>query len=212
MRFKYPRTPHLPWSPGFTDDDVRASSADLMFAGKTVVVTEKMDGENTTLYRDGMHARSLDSGHHPSRSFVKLLHAQIRQDIPEGWRICGENLYAKHSIHYTNLISYFQVFSIWNENNQALSWDDTVEWCELLGLNPVRVLYRGLYNEQVIRVLVDESRLPTNFEGYVVRNAESFGYSEFAMNVAKFVRANHVQSGDHWMNQELVANKLQTSE
>lgn len=36
-----------------------------------VVITEKMDGENTTLYRDGLHARSLDSRHHPSRNWVK---------------------------------------------------------------------------------------------------------------------------------------------
>ena len=55
MRIKYPRTPHLPWSLGATNDDVK--QRDLShFVGKQVVVTEKMDGENTTLYNDYIHA------------------------------------------------------------------------------------------------------------------------------------------------------------
>ena len=208
MRFKYPRTPHLPWSPGATEDDIRLSSASVMFSGKNVVVTEKMDGENTTMYSDYIHARSLDSAHHPSRSLVKQLHAQICADIPAGWRICGENLYAKHSIHYTNLPSYFLVFSIWDENNVSLSWNDVVTWCFLLGLKHVPVLYYGAYNEKLIRSLVKESALPTDFEGYVIRNAGSFSYESFQDNVAKFVRANHVQTDRHWMNSELVPNRL----
>lgn len=57
MRTHYPRTAHLPWSPGATSDDVRI--ADLSgLTGREVVVTEKLDGENTTLYADGLHARS----------------------------------------------------------------------------------------------------------------------------------------------------------
>ena len=76
MRVHYPRTPHLPWSPGVSADDVRA--ADLAgLAGREVVVTEKLDGENTTLYRDGLHARSLDSAHHPSRAWVKSLQGLV---------------------------------------------------------------------------------------------------------------------------------------
>lgn len=42
---KYPRTYHLPWSPGATDDDRIIKSADV-FKDKEVVVTVKMDGEN----------------------------------------------------------------------------------------------------------------------------------------------------------------------
>lgn len=72
MRTHYPRTPHLPWSPGASADDVRV--ADLSgFAGIEVVVTEKLDGENTTLYPDGLHARSLDSAHHPARTALAWL-------------------------------------------------------------------------------------------------------------------------------------------
>jgi RNA ligase len=97
IRCKYPRTPHLPWSPGASEDDVKLDGC-LKFQGREVVVTEKMDGENTSLYRNGLHARSLDSRHHPSRDWIKAWHGGIAHHIPEGWRLCGENVYARHSI------------------------------------------------------------------------------------------------------------------
>src|SRR5207249_1831384 len=79
---------------------------------------------------------------HPSRSYVRQLHASICGEIPDSMRICGENLWAKRSIKYTRLSAFFQVFSIW-EGTHCLSWDGTVEWVQLLGLTLVPVLYRG---------------------------------------------------------------------
>ena len=149
-RVKYPRTYHFPWSPGVTNDDRVLSNLDS-FQGQIVVATAKMDGENTTMYRDGVHARSLDSDSHPSRSWVRSLQGRIGQDIPRGWRICGENLYARHSIEYKNLADYFQVFSVWNERNVCLPWAETLEWVAILGLTPVPVLYEGAWNESKIR-------------------------------------------------------------
>jgi hypothetical protein len=138
VRFKYPRTWHLPWSPGATSDDVTLDSV-ACFSDRRVIVTEKMDGENTTLYRDHLHARSLDSAHHPSRNWVKAMHGEIAHLIPDKWRVCGENLYARHSLGYDELPSYFLLFSIWSEANICLSWDDTIEWAELLGLSTAPV-------------------------------------------------------------------------
>ena len=80
------------------------------FETQEVIVLEKLDGENTSLYKDAIHARSLSSGHHPSRTWVKTLQGSMGYRIPEGWRICGENVYACHSIHYTALTSYFMSF------------------------------------------------------------------------------------------------------
>ena len=202
--FKYPRTPHLPWSPGVSADDIRVVRVD-MFVGKDVVVTEKMDGENTTMYPDHIHARSIDSRHHPSRNWVKQLHASIGHLIPEGWRLCGENLYAQHSILYNDLRSYFYLFSIWNEKNQTLSWNETEEWSKLLGLELPNVLYRGIWNEEVVRGIEVN---PEQMEGYVVRNANSFAYDQFAQNIAKWVRKGHVQTDEHWMHGEIIPNHL----
>lgn len=203
MRVKYPRTPHLPWSPGFTSDDLRSRSV-AHFEGKEVVVTEKMDGENTSLYSDGCHARSINSNKHSSREWVRSLQGEIGYLLPEGWRLCGENLFARHSIPYEGLDSYFLLFSIW-DNNRCLSWDDTVEWSELLGVESVPVLYRGVFDTESIKALsINEGRQ----EGYVVRLADSFDYEAFGQSVAKWVRPNHVQTDSHWMHSVVTPNKL----
>jgi len=194
---KYPRTYHLPWSEGMNDDDRMIESVDA-FRGQRVVVTEKMDGENTTLYRDHIHARSVTSGGHPTRSWVKNFWNGIRSDIPEGWRICGENLFAKHSIEYRELRSYFLGFSIWNNASECLPWDETQEWFSLFGIESVPVLYDGPFDEETIRSLWHQKDWDRR-EGYVVRTFAGFSYRGFRSAVAKFVRARHVQTAKHWM-------------
>ena len=208
---KYPRTRHLPWSKGQTDDDKTFNEQELLASrlgqSDDIVVSEKYDGENASLYRDHYHARSLDSRHHPSRDWIKQLQGRVGHQIPEGWRICGENMYAEHSIRYENLESYFYVFSIWNDENETLSWDETVEWCEMLDLVHVPVLYRGPYDEEKLREIAGDIN-PETQEGYVARISESFSYDEFSSCLAKYVREDHVQTDEHWMHKEVVPNSL----
>lgn len=201
-RVKYPRTFHLPWSLGATNDDKVLNTIDH-FIGKQITVTEKMDGENTTLYSDGMHARSLDSNSHESQSFVKQLQGEIGHLIPNNFRICGENLFAKHSIHYENLPSYFLVFSVW-ENDRCLSWSDTCEWAALLGLTTVPVLFQGTWSLPDVQACYDANNAAQ--EGYVVRLSDSFLFENFKNSIAKFVRQNHVQTDKHWKSQQIVKN------
>jgi hypothetical protein len=203
---KYPRTYHLPWSPGLTDDD-RMLPSTKIFEGREVVVTEKMDGENTTLYRDYMHARSLEEEHHESRGWVKKLHAEICWNIPEGWRICGENLYALHSVGYQNLLSYFLVFSIWDQNNICQSWDDTVEYAAVLGLQMVPVIYRGIWDERLVKSFSDSIDTKKQ-EGYTVRVTDAFAYGSFRKSIAKWVRKGHVQTTHNWKMRSVVKNGL----
>lgn len=203
---KYPRTYHLPWSTPGSDD--RTLESVEFLEGREVVVTEKLDGENTSLYSDYVHARSLEKASGADRAEVWKTWSQIAHDIPEGWRVCGENLLIKHSIHYSQLASYFATFSVWNEKNVCLSWDDTVEWTELLGLKTVPVLYRGLWDEEKIRSLYVPDRKPDLMEGYVVRLASSFPYGAFRRSVAKFVRPNHVTTDSHWRHSRWEKNKL----
>lgn len=203
MKYKYPRTPHLPFSPGATSDDIFSLAN---FEGKEVIVTEKMDGENTSLYSSYYHARSIDSKHHPSQSWLKNFHSQIAYKIPQSWRLCGENLYAKHSIQYIELSSYFLLFSIW-DGKVCLSWQDTVEFSRELEVNLVPVIYQGKYSDSIIRELVKGLDL-TKQEGLVVRLADSFNYSEFDKSVAKWVRKSHVTTANHWKNSKLELNTL----
>jgi hypothetical protein len=205
--YKYPRTPHLPWSPGRTSDDKTLDNVDH-FAGQELVATIKYDGENTTMYSDHIHARSLDSKDHESRHWVKAFHAGIKHLIPAGWRVCGENLFAKHSIHYTNLKTYFYGFSVWDERNVCLDWDTTIMF--MLDLNILPVLQFNISSGRTLQE-IDEKfhRLTTHeHEGYVIRLAGEFRYEDFERSVAKYVRAGHVQTDKHWMYQEVVPNKL----
>jgi hypothetical protein len=203
---KYPRTHHLPWSQNINNDDRIIPSMEA-FKGQPVVVTEKMDGENTTFYRDYIHARSLDGRSHESRDWVKQFRSMIAHDIPEGMRICGENLFAKHSIAYNDLSTYFMGFSMWNEKNICLSWQDTVEWFQLIGITPVPVLYEGIFDEQKIKSLFDPKEW-SNKEGYVLRVAGPIKYGEFKTKVAKFVRKDHIQTVKHWMYGQRIEKNL----
>lgn len=208
---KYPRTSHLPWSMGRTSDD-RTIENMHAFTGQRVIVTEKMDGENTSMYQHIIHARSIEGTNHPSRAWVKSFWGKIAHDIPAGWRICGENLYAQHSIHYDALPSYFMGFSIWDDNNQCLSWNETLEYFQLIGVEPVPVLYDGIYDEKLIREIGDKRLDLSQHEGYVVRVAAAFHYSQFRTHVAKYVRANHVTTDSHWRYKAVRPNGLQLEE
>jgi hypothetical protein len=204
-RVKYPRTYHLPWSPSVPKDDkVMPDLGGL--DGEEVVVTLKMDGEQTTMLRDGFHARSLDTPSHPSRDWLWSVHREVGHEIPPGWRVCGENLYAVHSIRYLNLAAPFQVFSVWDDRGACLSWDETVEWAALLGLATVAVLWRGMWDEGLLRALGPRDPRGDPCEGYVVRAARSFRAAEFRSVVGKWVRAGHVQTHGHWMRQAVERN------
>jgi hypothetical protein len=204
---KYPRTFHFPFSEGVSSDD--KIQDDLSLLKDDIVISLKLDGENTNLYNDYIHARSLDSRNHPSRDWVKKFHAEIKHNIPENFRICGENLYAKHSIYYDNLPSYFLVFSIW-DGDTCLSWDDTVEYSKLLNLELVPVIFNGKFEGSVedFQKFLKESLDTERDEGYVVRRRDSFSIDEFPTSVIKYVRKNHVQTDNHWMSQKIIPNKL----
>jgi hypothetical protein len=205
-RIKYPRTYHLPWSPGATSDD-RIMDDLSELEGHDVIVTVKMDGEQTTIYPDGYcHARSIDSGGHPSRDWVKALAGRVGPQLPSGWRICGENLWAKHSIYYTDLPSYFLMFSMW-DGLTCLGWEETVEWAQMLDLHTVQRAHLGTFKPDWWRNLP----APVGREGYVVRRADSFHYRDFRKKVGKYVRASHVHTHGHWMREQITRNLLLTS-
>lgn len=204
---KYPRTFHLPFSKGVASDDKVATNF-TSIQGKEVVVTVKMDGENTTFYPNAAtHARSVDSGSHESRDWMRRFVAERAWKLPQGWRVCGENLYAQHSLRYHNLHSYFYGFSIWTDHNVCVSWDDTLELFQELEVHPVQELWRGIFDLGHLKQLADTVDT-SSMEGFVVRPVDSFNFNAFNLNVFKWVRANHVTTDKHWRHSELVKNGL----
>lgn len=217
---KYPRTPHVPWSECITDDDLVGYTEDMisLLVGKSVIVTEKMDGECTSLYRHGKHFRSIDSGsvtpeHAKSRSMINILWATIRYYIDKDQRICGENLQATHSIKYNGLKSCFMAFSVW-ENNTCLSWQNTIRVLSNISkqsgvtLYSVPVKYSGRLEsiEHAVKLTTEFDR--DKSEGTVIRNAGPFHYNDFGRNVFKFVRKDHVKTDKHWAHKTINYNGI----
>ena len=202
---KYPRTYHLPFSASKTNDD-RTLVNCSQFEGKEVVILEKMDGENTSIYSDYVHARSLENDSHPSRAWVKNFASRVGWELPTGWRICGENLFAKHAIPYEDLESFFYLFSIWNDKNFCLSWDETLDYAKILEIAVVPTLWRGIWDEDKANEIAENLDTERQ-EGFVVRITDGYEYGAFRESTAKYVRKNHVADGAHnWKMQAVIKN------
>ncbi|GIT90507.1 2'-5' RNA ligase [Jannaschia pagri] len=203
---KYGRTYHLPTSPGATDDDKTMSDMAHLMSASEIVITEKMDGENTTIHAGGCHPRSLDPRPHRSRDWVKAFAAGISPALDQGERIIGESLFAQHAIAYDALPSYFLGFAV-IQSGTVLGWDETLARFEGLGITPVPILHRGPPSVGVIDTTVGSLDL-TRQEGLVVRVAGSFPEAQQDRYLGKWVRAGHVATDVHWTKGPLVPNRL----
>jgi hypothetical protein len=215
---KYPRTYHLPSSPGLQNDDRRLPDLSV-FEGRRVIATEKIDGEGATMTRQRTYPRSPDGRYHPSRDLMKAFHAARAADIPEEWRVCGEYGHARHSIPYTvelgnALPAVFLGFAVFDHRNVMLSWDEQLEILALIDVLPVPLLYDGPWYAGLVDDIA--SRIDTTRqEGFVVRDAGEIPYPDgsgdqgrFFSRVAKWVRRGHVQTDEHWMSGPVIPNEV----
>jgi hypothetical protein len=204
---KYPRTYHLPYSPGTTSDDRIAADVSALFR-EPVVITEKLDGENTCLNRYGVFARSHGAPtRNPWAGYLQERWQILHRDLGS-LELFGESLYAMHSIEYTGLEDYFFLFAI-RDGERWLSWDEVETYAFLLALPTVPVLFRGSLDEPSLRdrittfvrepsALSDPEVGPSQREGVVARAARELHDSEFSTHVFKWVRKGHVQTTEHW--------------
>jgi hypothetical protein len=212
---KYPRTFHLPWSPGGTSDDKRLSDVSAL-VGVEIVATEKCDGSNLTYTRKSVFSRShAGPPGHPSFDLAKATHARIAHMVSEGISVFCEYCYAVHSITYEALPSYSLVFGVRDDVAGSFwDWDMVTAQAADLGLPTVPVLFRGsVGSPEELRALTEKlSREPSIFggsrEGIVVRVTASFPEAEFGKRVGKWVRKDHVQTDEHWLHQAIVPQKL----
>lgn len=197
--FKYPRTPHLPFSQSVQDDDRIIASAGLehLRSGVELVVTEKMDGGNVSLYRDHFHARSVDASAQPWDARSRGEWAARAHLIPEGVRLSGESMAARRSVSYEDLPAATLVFGAW-QGSRLLAWEDVVDLAELVGLPTAPLLYRGNDFDGAVAAWAGSGLHEGVSEGFVVRDASACMLEEFPVRVAKWVRAGHVQTDDGW--------------
>lgn len=165
----------------------------------------------TTMYQDFIHARSINSGPHPTRNKVKEIWSKVGYQLSKDERICGENLYARHSVEYNDLPSYFMVFSWW-DGNICQSWDETEFNAAACDLETVPVIYKGIYDQKKIHELYEKEYKGHGCEGYVIRMAGEFTYGQFRMSLMKYVdpvfREKINNSHGHWISQKITPNEL----
>jgi hypothetical protein len=216
---KYNRTFHFPFSPGATNDDKIAASMDSLI-GVPIVLTEKMDGSNTSLETKGCFARTHSGAPtHPSFDGLKALHAEVGFQMPSEMQFFGEWCFAKHSISYDALPGYFLLFGVRELDANVpfwYSWEEVEFWGEFFGLPTVPVLFKGtVSSEKELKELVESLMIQPSAcggirEGVVARVQREFKDDEFSTCILKCVRANHVQTSEHWKDQEIIRNKLRS--
>jgi hypothetical protein len=199
---KYPRTYHLPYSNPSSDDRILKSID--QFVGMDLVITEKLDGSNSAITKDGVYGRShVDFSKNPWDREVSNLQRIIGRDLSENVYLFGENMEGIHSIEYSNLSSYFYLFGV-RDNNIWISWGGVEEYSYILNIPTVPILWKGkVKSEKELSELVGdltskESKLGGDLEGLVIRNADHFHNDDFEFNVGKWVRSNHVTTDVHW--------------
>lgn len=210
---KYGRTFHYPFSPGTTSED-RINHAYWEDATKinSIVHTEKLDGENTCLNQYGVFARShVAPTRHPWASYLKGRWESIKNDLGD-LEIFGENIYAIHSIEYTNIEFHFYVFGV-RYLDTWLSWEEVKFYAGMLDfptvpeLKHVDIEAQKDYEADVLSIVKQESvfksidihnREACSMEGIVSRNIESYPVDQFKHNVFKYVRKDHVKTDEHW--------------
>lgn len=215
MIFNYPRTYHLPWSPGCTSDDKKMGSVDYLLQAP-LVITEKMDGSNVCLERDFCYGRTHNHAPtHSSFDMFKALHAGVKHLIPEHLQIFGEWCYARHSINYSDLASYLMLFGVRDKNTKEwLDWSRVRESAYDLGVVTVPVLEHGIIVNSISELksitiqLGEQSSNLGSREGVVVRRQYRFDGECFPYYVGKYVRKDHVQTTNHWRHQPIIVNKL----
>ena len=199
---RYPRTPYLPWSPGGESGRLVIDPQDL--ANRKIVVTEKLDGQNTLLLNGKARTRSLHGQSAPWLAMVRKHHAWKTLEFPDV-EFYGEDLYGVHAVEYWPVREEetFRLFAV-RENGVWLSWDEVTRWGEKLEVRTVPLDLRSVLSESELREYTTlrttgPSALGPEREGCVVRLADSFTDAYFARSIAKSVRPRHVQpDSEHW--------------
>lgn len=168
--------------------------------------------------RTGLFARSHNGPPtHASFDYAKQLHSWIKSGIAPELEIYGEYTFAIHSIHYPDMHDFFHVFAVRDSSlGMWADWDYTQDLASSLGLNTVPMLERGtaesveeLQRWTTLYAHASVSSYGPEQEGIVVRVENAFADADFSRSLAKWVRADHVQTDAHWTNQPIVRQGTQ---
>lgn len=214
----YPRVGHLVPGRGTRDDVALDAAAVQAFLGREVVVEEKLDGANVSLWlEDGVVACGLRSGVDamdragqlgPLRAWVAQHDEALRRALAEDRAIYAEWLLLSHSVGYDRLPSYLVVLDLWRAEGFATPQQRN-EVCAAAGLPVPPEVWRGVPGSvaAVEKLLGPSSFGPGPMEGLVVRTVDGG-----RPRLAKLLRPGFDQLDDAEWRRGRPHNRLQDAE
>lgn len=212
---KYPRIPHVPGSNAM-DDDVSVDYPRGIF-----LVFEKVDGANLGIsLSGGMFSFQNRGGFlenkrpHPQWDAAKNWFNQHYWGIMNylaqhpGHTVFGEWLYARHSIYYDSLPSYFFLYDVFDGEKFLQYRDFRKEFIYSAGVFVPK--YITITSD--IREFVEWSKLhyssqystdANSYEGFIFRDVADYS------RAFKYVRSEFTAGiEEHWFNRKLERNSL----
>jgi hypothetical protein len=218
---KYPRTPHLHGSASQRDDHVLTAAQTARLLATPLVGEEKLDGANVGIGFDAEtsalavqnRGHVLGRGEHaqyaPLWPWLAERMGELRAALGTARILFGEWCYARHSIAYDRLPSYFLAFDLYDKPTGAFLDRAALEAaCARVGAQAVPVLFAGrvVRTARALEDLVVESRFGRERAEGIYLRRESGG------RVAgrwKWVRSDFVRGiTDHWRDRPLEPNRL----
>ena len=169
---KYPRTPHIEGSRLQAGDRDLSQVPFSKIAGVDLVIEEKVDGANSgiSFTADG-ELRLQSRGHYlaggPRERHFALFKTWasshqwvLWQRLSDRYLVFGEWMYARHTVFYDTLPSYFLEFDVFDRHAQRfLSTDARAALLSGLPIVSVPVLHRGVVvSAAALRAMVITSR------------------------------------------------------
>lgn len=228
----YPRIRHLPFNPNATRDDLIANDEDVaaLFKSEHVYLSEKIDGANAAIayYNNNPVIRNRNNFLLKGRPKSKTS-AGVQFNMIYNWfyenidkfhtleKLClfppsvyGEWMYARHSLHYTELPTHFIAFELFDPTKQVFV--DTGVAYEMLtqaGFHVAPILHSGLISnwDQVVDLCQQRSAFTNDRrEGIVVKICDGFK----VLDRFKMVRSDFLQGG-HWSHHSIEKNLIKKS-
>lgn len=179
----YPRTPHL-WPPDSGQARFVLAPAEAeRWLREPVVVEEKLDGANVSLWWDeGVQVASrggpgsIDRAGQLGRlrAWAAARTEPLQELLADGWCAYGEWLWLRHTVTYEFLPDWLVVLDLWHADVGFAPRSDRDRRCRQLQLAVPPVLFEGtLVTSEAVKGLLGPSRFGSGLaEGIVLRDAD----------------------------------------
>lgn len=205
-----------------TRDDLVLSTSDVShcFLGKILTVEEKIDGANMGISLQNNHLYVQNRSHYVTSEYhaqFKYLdkwlfnhNAELRRILMNSDRyiLYGEWVYARHSIHYTNLPDWFVAFDLYDKLEEKF-WsrnrlENHLHGSSIYLINIVAS--RSFDNLEQLSSLVHTKSIyyDGEVEGLYFRISDES--NEWLLDRGKIVRSDFISGNDFWSKGGVIAN------